>query len=84
MVLPAWRAPQQQLANHDSRQRIQGRGGFVQNQQFRIIDHGLRQPHALQHAAGELARVTVRVVLQTHDLQHLSRPVLEMQFPPSR
>src|ERR1700676_4372291 len=68
----------QQLTNHNSGQRIQGRGGFVQNQQFGIVDHGLGQSYPLQHAAGEFARVTVTVVLQSHDFQDFSRPVLKM------
>src|SRR5580692_2219225 len=68
----------QQLANHNSRQWIQGRGRFVQNEQFRIIHYRLGQPDTLEHASGELTRVAVRVILQSHDFQNLSRPVLKM------
>src|ERR1039458_406743 len=68
---------EQQLTNHDARQRIQGRSRFVQNQQFGIVDHSLGQSYALQHAARKLASITVCVILQSHDFENLLRPVLK-------
>ena len=72
--MPALREGEEQFTNHDSCQRIEGRGGFVQNQQFRIVDHRLSQSYALQHAAGKLACVSIRVILQSHSFQNFVRP----------
>src|SRR5580698_130757 len=53
----------------------------MENQQFGIVDHGLGQSYPLQHATRELSGITVRVILQTHNLQNFSRAFIKLSSP---
>ena len=58
---------------------VQGRGGLVGDQQFRVAGQRLRDHGALPLAAGELVRVGLEGLLrvrQLHQLQHPQRPFL--------
>src|SRR5207253_5097081 len=64
---------EQQLANHHTRQGIQRRCGFIQNEQLGIIHQSLRQARPLQHSTRELANIAPHMLLQADDLQNVSR-----------
>src|SRR5580700_11240474 len=72
---PSFPSAPDQFAHHDPRQRIQCGCRFIENKQLWIIHQGLRQTRSLQHAAGELARIAFRLILQSHHLQNFARPL---------
>ena len=49
---------------------IQPGGGFIQNEQLRIVEQRLRNAHPLQHAAGKFAHALFRILFQGDRMQH--------------
>src|SRR5579863_2075855 len=76
--LPRRLSAQQQLTNCDSGEGIQSGSGLVKNQQLGIVDHRLGQTDTLQHPAGKLAYVALRVVLQADHFEHLGSTAVEL------
>src|SRR5207237_7814798 len=70
---------QKKLANCTSSQWIQGRCGFVQNKQVRIIYQRLRQTDALQHATRKLTHISAGLVLQSHSFQDFARALFQIR-----
>src|SRR5207244_1133902 len=61
----------------DACDRIQGRGGLIQNQQLRIVYQCLRQAYTLLHAARKPGDVATRLLIKAHGLQNFTRSVLQ-------
>src|SRR5947207_3239717 len=68
---------QQQLSYSDTYQRIKGRGRFIEDEQFRIVNQRLGQPYTLQHAAREFAQVAIGSLFQVEELKHFAHALTQ-------
>src|SRR5262249_39781403 len=71
--LPCFAGIKQDLANRNPPQRIESRGGLVQDDQLGIVHQRLGQPHALQHSTGKLANIAIRYACQIKSPQQFRR-----------
>src|SRR6266852_9980856 len=67
----------QQVADEKPAQRIEPRGGFVQEDQLRVIDQRLGEAGTLEHALAVLAQRAIRRVEQVHAVEQLADPALQ-------
>src|SRR5579864_304663 len=73
--LPGVALLEQKLANRDTCQRIECRRGLVEDEQFGVVDQGLRQPDPLQHTAREFPRVAVNFAQQVYGFENIAGTV---------
>ncbi len=64
----------QQVAEADALLRVQPGGRLIHDQEARIVDKRLSDPHAPFHPAGEPLELTVSDLGQPHQVQHLGHP----------
>ena len=57
---------------------IQSGGGFVEDEDGRIMDHRLREAHTLAVSFGEFADLLVLLILQAAHHDHLPHALLEV------
>ena len=60
-----------QVAHQQPAERIEPRGGLVEEHQLGLVEQRLREPDALQHALAVLAQLAVRGVEQVHAREQL-------------
>lgn len=68
----------------DAADRIKARHGLVQQDQLRVMDQGLRQPDALEHAFRELAELAIAGFAQSHHLEEVPDPFRQLTRPQPR
>jgi hypothetical protein len=60
------------VADHSAAKGIEARGWFVEENQFRVVEQGLREADTLQHSLGELLQALVTVRRESHEVEEFA------------